>query len=360
MVSTRSDASHYRGRGRYLARTALAVMMAGGGAGALASAPPTVQVSPVVVTASPDRFEPVSYPDGVRSYLSIPYAQPPGFRPLTLDLYLPPDPAGVRRGPFPLVMFVHGGAWMGGDPRKLGALTDFPQLLARLAARGYVVASISYRLSGEARFPAAAIDVRAALLWLRGQPRYRIDRGRAVVWGASAGGQLAALTATACTNSAFDAVATVDRNVDACVQGVVSWYGIFDFGTIAAQARTSRLPGAARHDGVDAPEWRMLGCAPAHCGTRIALASPVTHVSPRTPPMLLIAGTDDRTVPAQQSIEMAARLRQAGVENELLLLPGVDHSFIGANAEATRDATQRAVDATFGFIDRILGASSRR
>lgn len=322
---------------------------------------PDFEVSPEPVTG-PVAAGPSAYPEGVRALFGVPYVQWPGFRPLTLDLYLPPPAAEPAERGFPLVIFVHGGSWERGDPRRLGALRDFPQVLAALAARGYVVASVSYRLSGEARFPAAAIDVRAAMRWLRSQQRYRVDPTRTIFWGASAGAHLAALTATACADPAFDPEASPPAHSNdppgpgPCVQGVVAWYGIFDFATIADQARASSNMGSLPHDAPDAPEWRMLGCVMESCGARLPLASPVSHVNPRSPPMLLIAGMGDRIVPVEQSIQMAARLREVGVDYDLLLMPGVDHSFIGATPSATREATLRALRATFAFIDRSVSS----
>ena len=282
-------------------------------------------VAPQIVTAAAVRNPPIAFPGGVQGYQAITYAQWPGFRPLTLDLYLPPPgPAGMR---FPLVVYVHGGAWIGGDPRRAGAIEDFPALLAALARRGHAVASVSYRLSGEARFPAASTDLRAAMHWLGSTRDYPIDASRTLLWGSSAGAQVAALAATAC---------------DPCVRGVVAWYGVFDMRT---------MPGAADPE---APHWRMLGCVAAACGPRLDEASPAARVGPRTPPMLLVAGTGDRVVPPDQSIAMAARLRAAGIRHELLLIEGVDHSFVGRTPAETRAATIRAVEATFRFIAEVL------
>ena len=307
-------------------------------AGCGTTAGPPLAVAPRVVAAAPVRNPPIAYPGGVQGYQAVTFAQWPGFRPLTLDLYLPPaGPAGTR---FPLVVYVHGGAWMAGDPRRAGAIEDFPALLASLARRGYAVASVSYRLSGEARFPAAPVDLGAALRWLRSQPQYPIDSARTLLWGDSAGAHLAALLATACTDPLFGAVAA-EPTPDLCAQGVVGWYGVFDLRTMPGQTDP------------EAPHWRMLGCFAA-CGPRLDQASPAARVGPDAPPMLLIAGTRDRVVPPDQSIAMAARLREAGVRYELLLLEGVDHSFIGPSPAATRDATTRAVEATFQFTDAVL------
>jgi acetyl esterase/lipase len=137
-----------------------------------------------------------------------------------------------------------------------------------------------------------------------------------------------------------------------CVQGGVTWYGVFDIATIAAQARQDK---AMSRDVPDAPEWRMLGCSARQCKEgQIAAASPVTYVDAKDPPMLLIVGTEDTTVPYHQTLEMAERLKAAGVPHELMVIPSVDHVFIGETAEQTREANLKALDATFRFIDETM------
>lgn len=147
----------------------------------------------------------VTFPNAVKARLGLIYAEPEGYRPLTLDLYLPPQQATRPAGGFPLVLYIHGGGWLGGTARRSGPFADFPAVLAALAARGYVVASVEYRLSGEAKFPAQVQDVKAVLRWLRSRaPEFGIDPRRAVAWGASAGAYLAALTALSCGAAEFD------------------------------------------------------------------------------------------------------------------------------------------------------------
>ena len=125
-------------------------------------------------------------PTGVVGLADVTYAVIPGFRPLRLDLYLAP---GATNKPHPLVIFVHGGGWQSGHTRHSGAFADWPGVLASLAAKGYVVASVEYRLSGEARFPAAIQDVKSAIRYLRvHSSEYGIDPARAVIWGGSAAG----------------------------------------------------------------------------------------------------------------------------------------------------------------------------
>ena len=291
---------------------------------------------------------------------------PVGYRPLALDLYLPPASVRPPATGFPLVIHIHGGAFMGGDKRLILPFVDWPGVLASLAGRGYVVASINYRLSGEARFPAQAQDVKAAVRWLRlNAVKYAIDPDRAVTWGQSAGGHLASLTAVSCGAAALSptgpASAPGKPDVTAatpsdCVQGAVAWFGLFDIATIQEQAREVK---ALSRDDADAPEWRLLGCFATACPpSQVTAASPVSYVDRTDPPMLLIVGSEDTLVPTKQTIEMAERLTAAGVKHDLIVLPGIDHSFIGRTAEATRDANLKALAATFEFIDRTIGNRS--
>ena len=171
---------------------------------------------------------------------------------------------------FPLVVYVHGGGWQSGHTRHAGAFADWPAALALLASRGYAVASIEYRLSSEAKFPAAIQDVKASIRWLRSKSaEFQIDRTRTVIWGGSAGGQLAALAATSCGVEALAPVFDMpDRKSPLaaesdCVQGLVAWYGVFDFST------SPPLSGN-REETADSPVSRYLGCtlplarAPSH------------------------------------------------------------------------------------------------
>lgn len=322
------------------------------------------QVATEIVQA--DRYpREVSFPGGVRGLAGLVYWDPAGYRPLTLDLYLPPAIMARPPAGFPLVIQIHGGGWMLGDKHRSGPFVDFPRVLASVAARGYAVASIDYRLSAEARFPAQAHDVKAAIRWLRmNAAQYGIDPARVVTWGESAGGHLAALAAVSCDIEALKPVpprgGVPDREPDVttatvsdCVQGGVAWFGVFDMATIAPQAVSVQ---ALPRDVPDAPEWRLLGCFADRCKPeRLAAASPVTYVDPTDPPMLLIVGDQDATVPFHQTLEMAKTLRSSGVRHELIVLPGVGHNFIGRTPEQTRDANLKALAETIRFLDRTIG-----
>lgn len=254
------------------------------------------------------------------------------------------------------MVYVHGGGWRRGDSRTLGAFVNFPAVLASLAGRGYVVAAVNYRLSGEARFPAAVEDVNAAIAFLRQHAdRFGIDPERVILWGDSAGAHLAALSAETCELPQFapppstgrlsrrEAAAVGASHVSRCVQGVVAWYGIFDLPTLL---ESQRAPRAAAGD-----VREFLGCRSGLCRRLARSASPVSYASSATPPMLLLHGRADTEVPFSQTLEMAAALRKAGVRVEVGLIDAAGHGWIGASGSITRQASLEALRRTYDFID---------
>jgi acetyl esterase/lipase len=293
------------------------------------------------------------YPDGIVARPHVEFANYVGYRPLQLDLYLHRDRAAAR----PLVIWVHGGGWSRGDARQSGAFADWPGVLAELAARGYVVASVDYRLSGEARFPAQVQDVKAAIRFLRSKAgAYGIDPSRVYLWGGSAGGHLAALATLTCGIAAFDPPASTGRLPHSqavkarplpqsdCVQGAAIWYGVFDLATLGPQAGSALTPGTVSG---------LLGCAPARCAAAERVASPITYVKRDEPPLLLMHGTADTEVSTDQTREMAARVRQAGAPVEMVLVPGANHGFIAPAAAATRADSLLALHRTYAFFDKL-------
>lgn len=316
--------------------------------GELRAAPaPVIDATPFLGDHYPPRR--TAFADGVVGYADVTYQVIPGFRPLNLDLYLPPKTG--RRAP--LVMYIHGGGWANGHSRQSGAFDDWPGVLASIAARGYVVASVNYRLSGEAPFPAAIRDVKSAIRFLRlHADEYAMDASRAIVWGGSAGGHLAALAATTCGVQELEPVqappaADAAPQPGDCVQGAVTWYGIFDFSTLAAAAKQ---PGAA-----SGPVSRFLGCNDGACAPQtVRLASPLGFVNSGTPPFLLLHGAQDKVADPAQSRQFRDAMQKAGARAELVMIPGVDHSFIGTTPQATREASLEALRRTVEFIETTL------
>jgi acetyl esterase/lipase len=292
----------------------------------------------------------VSFGSDVESYPDVIYSTQPGFRPLRLDIYRQVAP----KGPRPLIVYIHGGGWLSGHTRHSGAFANWPGVLASLARKGYVVVSVEYRLSSEAKFPAAIQDVKNAIKWMRANAvKYSVDPQKTVVWGGSAGGQLAALAATTCGVESLEPGA-VDKSIASqsdCVQGLVAWYGVFDFNAIPP-------PPPGVDDAVSAA-GKYLGCAPAQCASKVALASPIAQIDAKDPPALLIHGEIDKVVAVGQSRAFDAALRAKGIPSELVVIPAVDHSFIGSTPEATRQASLRALSKTFEFIDAVTGGGRK-
>jgi acetyl esterase/lipase len=344
-------------RASWVLASTLAVTFAG--ATPASSEAPATAAAPVLEDRYPERR--AEFPGGVVSFADLTYSTPNGFRPLVLDLYRPASTSPAH----PLVIYVHGGGWQSGHTRHSGAFENWPGVLASIAARGYVVVSLEYRLSGEAPFPAAIQDVKAAIRWVRSHARqFGVDPQRAVIWGGSAGGQLAALAGMSCGAQALEPPAAsgsgaagansiATTSVSDCVQGVIAWYGIFDMSTLATQSSATGPQSPAAPDSAPA---RYLGCALSKCApATIAAASPASYVDSKDPPVLLIHGVDDHTVPVQQSRDFLATLKAKGVSVKLVEIPSVDHSFIGKTPDITRAASLQALDESLAFIDRTLG-----
>lgn len=307
-----------------------------------ASAAPAQRVFPVAAQPEmADHFpvQPVVFAKGVKGYRDVVYQQLPGYTPQIVDIYVP-----AGKGPHPLVLYIHGGGWIGGHTRHSGALADFPKVLASLAAEGFTVASLEYRLSAEAKFPAQLQDAKAALRFLGANAaKYGIDPKRVGIWGGSAGGHLTALTALTCKDTSLDPAAAGDL----CASAAVTWYGVFDF---AAMNATPNGNSAGS---------QLLGCDGPCPADKLALVSPVTYIDAKDPPFLLIHGTEDKTVPVEQSRLAEAAFRKTGVPVQSIYIPGVDHSFIGSTPAQTRAATLQAVNATFDFFHAKLDAAKR-
>lgn len=267
--------------------------------------------------------------DGVRLLRGAVYAVPDGSRPLAVDLWLPEHTTGL----VPVVVFVHGGAWRTGLRDDLGPRFRHwqPGPFARLARAGFAVACPDYRLSGEARHPAQTDDLAACLAWLHTRATdLGLDAARTVLWGESAGGHLAALTAL--TQPA------------GTVRGCVTWYAPTDLPSLAEDC-----PEGA-YDARDPASFEalLLGGAPADRPEAARDASPVTHVGAEAPPFLILHGSDDALIPARQSIRLAGALRGAGHHPDLRLLAGGDHLWAGLSDEDVEDCFAR----TLGFVRR--------
>ncbi|MCX4647954.1 alpha/beta hydrolase [Streptomyces sp. NBC_01446] len=271
----------------------------------MTSAEPSVRE--LIVAPHPDRA-PLPPADerepGVRELRGVPYGVVEGGRPLELDLWLPKV---NQAGPVPLVLFVHGGSWRRGRRDDMGPCMRswVPGPFARIASAGFAVACADYRLSGEATFPGALDDLRAALRWLTlRSAELDIDTERTVVLGEYAGGHLASLLAL--------------THTDPSPAGAVIWYAPSDLTT----ARGSFAP-----EDPATPEALLLGAAPAAVPQRARAASPVAQVRAGAPPFLLVHGDEDTLVACSHSESLAAALEQAQVPAWLWKVTGGDHGW---------------------------------
>lgn len=300
-----------------------------------------VALGAAVVTQGGGRPLPAMKDTGwvTEKYLDLSYAsRSPAEK---LDLYLPNG--GV--GPYPLVVAIHGGAFFLGDKRD-------NQLNGPIEAlrHGYAVASINYRLSSEARFPAALEDVKAAIRFLRtNAERYRLDPGRVAVWGNSAGGYLAVMAGVTGHTRAFDDASLGSSAQPSAVQAVIDWYGPIVFATMDGQFRKSGK-GPLVHGGPASWESRFIGetvdTAPEKLLRR---ANPLSYLGPGLPSFLIQHGDSDPLVPVEQSIDLGEALRPILGPGRLEadILRGATHG--GNDFEAPANLAR-----IFAFLDRNM------
>lgn len=264
---------------------------------------------------------PQSYPAYLKpAFSNVSYADKSKAQ--VFDLFLPNG-----NGPFPLVINIHGGAFKMGSKEML----DPPVAVAMLAS-GFAVATLNYRLSPEAGFPAAVLDVKAATRFLRANAqKFKLDPDRFLAFGQSAGGNLASMLGTTGDVSAFDDPALGNENVSSHVQGVVDWFGPTDFALMDAHAKAQGCPASSQtHSTPDSPESLYLGSQLEMIPDRVRQANPVSYVRKDNPPFLLQKGDQDCMVAVGQSELLFKALRQSGVSAELIILKGAGHGDMGA------------------------------
>jgi len=241
-------------------------------------------------------------------------ARPLGYRPLALDLVVP-----EAAEPVPLVVHIYGGAFATGSHKgnPLGA-----RLLSRLLPEGVALAAVQYRHSREAPFPAQIHDVKAAVRWLRHHgDNLGLDTSRFAAWGSSSGGYLATMLAVTADHPDLDGALGI-TGPSSAVQAAVSW---------SAPVNIARLPPPPAESpfhaiGADPHDW-LLGTRVADAPHLAKAASTSTYVSANAAPLLLVHGEQDAGIPIDQSEEMAAACKRAGVAVELVRVPGAGHFF---------------------------------
>ena len=242
------------------------------------------------------------------------------------------------------MVFLHGGGWRLGSRRGAGPAYAgaSPNPFELVAQSGIAVASVDYRLSGEAVFPAQLHDAKAAVRWLRARAgELGVDPDRIAAWGESAGGHLAELLGFTAGNAALEGTVGV-TGVECGGRG----------GRLVRDPPISRPspPTPAPTRWTRPPGRRSCWVRPPPTRPELAAqASPISHVCPAAPPTLLLHGRADRLVPCRQSERLHAALVAAGADAELHLYDDADHMWLGS-AEAASDAVRRTID----FLHRRL------
>ncbi len=256
---------------------------------------------------------------------------------LLLDFYEPTQPRAEK----PLIIWVHGGAW------RSGSKADVP--IVRLRDQGFAIASVDYRLSPVARFPAQIHDIKTAVRYLRANAdRFGVDANRFVLAGNSAGGHLAVLAGVTDGVAELSGTTASPDLVSSSVQAIVSFYGAGNLQTILSQSTPFGLD-------VRVPALKLfLGGLPDQESVLAKLASPVEHVDLLDPPLWLIHGDQDPQMPINQSHELVGAYKKFGLPVQFEVIHGGKH---GGAGFFTEEQLQRLGKELFGSLKSVYSSN---
>lgn len=270
------------------------------------------------------------FPQGTTLEANIPYANDTLGK-HRLDIYLPP----VKQLSYPLIVWIHGGAWMSND--KHADMSYMVNTIRELLNKGYAIASIDYRWSTTAPFPAQIQDCNAALDYLaKNGAQYNIDNSRIALMGFSAGGHLATLLGLS-NNNHIKEFYYNHKRPDFKIKAVFDFYGPADFFTLKG------------HDSADPknPINLLLGGTVAEKPKLARLASPITYIDKDDPPFLIVQGAKDQSVNPSQATELSKLLSRAHVPNEVIMVPNAPHYGPMFDADYIREAI-------FSYLDKYM------
>lgn len=272
-------------------------------------------------------------PGGIIVEKDIVYSSVDGMN-LLLDIYYPQMKSDT---PMPLVVWIHGGAFRAGNKNRNQAI--------ELNNHGYITASINYRLSQEAIWPALIHDCKAAIRYLRAHAeKYNIDPNKIGVWGASAGGYITAFLGTSGDVKELEGTGGW-QDQSSRVQAVVDFFGPTHF------IKMCDFPSTMDHAAADSPESQLLGAPVKEIPEKVKAADPITYVSTDDPPFLIVHGDEDPLVPHNQSVILHKALEKAGVENTFITVKGGGHGRWNNTTQPTNDTIKISVR---DFFDKHL------
>lgn len=263
--------------------------------------------------AEPHSKPKADLPPGITWEFDVPYIEN-GDTAQRLDIYYPEQ---RTKEPLPLIVHIHGGGWMGGS--------KYPCDVRAMTTQGYVVASVEYRFSQTAKFPAQIQDCQASIRWLRANAqRYNINPEKIGVIGGSAGGHLAALVGVTGDKKVFAAIGGNEDLSDA-VQCVCDIFGPKNFATVMEQADEDKnVRNIFKFNTPSDPYSELIG-ANLSDKEKTAAVSPITYVDKNSPPTLILHGTHDALVPFAQSEEFEVAMKKHGSPVWLQKFPGAGH-----------------------------------
>ena len=244
----------------------------------------------------------------------------------TMDIYIP---SGATAHPLPLAIFVHGGGMTSGDKTNIN-----PVFLDALASAGYAVASVNYRLAPQYKYPAQIEDLKCAIRYLRENAlTCGINASEVFLFGTSAGGELAAIAALTGPHSEFDVGSYL--NESSGVTAAVDMFGPANLTSYASYSTPQKVFGSNHEN--------------------LVLASPTHYVTTNAPPILIIQGVEDTTVPESQSIELYNALTIAGDQTQLILVQNMGHMFVQVGSEPIAPSLAQIAQDMVNFFEKYGG-----
>jgi acetyl esterase/lipase len=289
----------------------------------------------MVMGCAKDNSSSTETPSTATTYTDVAYASTSNAQ--KMDIYLP-----TGDGPFPVVVFIHGGAFLMGDKSMETSNA------AVLVGKGYAAVSINYRLSGEAKFPAQIQDCKAAIRFLRANAtKYKLNPDKIASWGASAGGNLSALLGTSGGVAELEGTDLGNSTLSSKVLVAVDWFGPINFLTMDAEA--SALGFTITTNSASSPESSLMGAAIQTIPTQVAKANPTTYISADDAAFFIQVGDADRNIPYTQSKNFYNALTPViGTANASFeLLAGAGHG--GTQFSATSN-----MDKVVAFLDKYM------
>lgn len=265
----------------------------------------------------------------------------------TLDIYIPNDISG----PYPVIIGIFGGAWLGGSSKG----TDMAPIIEGGHNHGYAVICVNYRLSGEAKFPAAVSDCKAAVRFIRANAaKYNFNPNKIAAWGDSSGGHLTAMLGTTGNVTTLNGDTTTNSSYPSNIQAAVDWFGPTDFTKMDDEFKASGITSMlGSHSASGSPESQFLGVAVSSNPTLAQKANPISYISTMTaattPSFFIQHGSSDNLVPYQQSVILADALKPVIGANKVTL-----EIINGAGHGTPEFSTAANITKVFNFLDPIL------